>query len=136
MTLDSKFGDLALNEPIKIEIEGETLELDLGVDDMVPLMSMGSSSGDIGEGEVEKLTETFRKILYRSYLPYWDQARDKEPANLSDNRQEENDEMKEYVDGLLVRKLPILINKVVKSLGWADSENGMDQANFPDAPSR
>jgi len=136
MTLDSKFGDLALNEPIKIEIEGETLELDLGVDDMVPLMSMGSSSGDIGEGEVEKLTETFRKILYRSYLPYWDKARDKEPANLSDNRQEENDEMKEYVDGLLVRKLPILINKVVKRLGWADSENGMDQANFPDAPSR
>jgi hypothetical protein len=136
MTLDSKFGDLALNEPIKIEIEGETLELDLGVDDMVPLMSMGSSSGDIGEGEVEKLTETFRKILYRSYLPYWDKARDKEPANLSDNRQEENEEVKEYVDGLLVRKLPILINKVVSSLGWADSEDGMNQGNFPDAPSR
>jgi len=136
MTLDSKFGDLALNEPIKIEIEGETLELDLGVDDMVPLMSMGSSSGDIGEGEVEKLTETFRKILYRSYLPYWDKARDKEPANLSNNRQKENDEMKEYVDGLLVRKLPILINKVVNSLGWADSEDGLNQENFPDAPGR
>jgi hypothetical protein len=136
MTLDSKFGDLALNEPIKIEIEGETLELDLGVDDMVPLMSMGSSGGDIGEDEVEKLTETFRKILYRSYLPYWDKARDKEPANLSNNRQEENEEVKEYVDGLLVRKLPILINKVVNSLGWADSEDGMDQENFPDAPGR
>lgn len=130
MTLRDKFGDLALNEPLKIEVEGEEIELDVGVDDMVPLMSMGSSQGNISEEDVEELTETFRRILYRTYLPYWDETRDQVPNSLSGNRKEENEEVKEFVEGLLVRKLPILISKTVDELGWADDE-GVGQQDFP-----
>jgi len=129
MTLEDKFAGMAFNEPVKIDIEGETLELDMRVEDIVPLMSMGSDQGDIGEEEVQKLTDTFRKILYRSYLPYWDEVRGQEPDNLSDNRKEENEEVKQFVNGMLVRKLPVLINKIVEELGWDD---GVDvEQDFP-----
>jgi len=130
MTLQEKFAGMAMNEPIKIEIEGEELELDMRVEDIVPLMSMGGSQEDIGEDDVQKLTDTFRKILYRSYLPYWDDVRGQEPNNLSDNRKEENDEAKAFLDGLLVRKLPVLINKIVDELGWADE--GVAGQDFPE----
>jgi len=130
MTIEDKFAGMAFDEPIKIELEGETLELDMRVEDIVPLMSMGSSQGDIGEDDVQKLTETFRTILHRSYLPYYDGVRDMEPNNLSEQRQEENEQAKQFINGLLVRKLPVLINKIVTELGWNDGEElGQD---FPD----
>lgn len=126
MTLEDKFAGMAMNEPIKVEIEGETLELDMRVEDIVPLMSMGTSQDDIGEEDVQQLTETFRTILYRSYLPYWDDIRGKEPDNLSDAREKENEEAKAFLDGLLVRKLPVLINKIVDELGWAEEGTARD----------
>jgi len=129
MTLEDKFAGMAMDEPIKIEIEDETLELDVRVEDIVPLMSMGTNQDEIGEEDVEKLTETFRRILYRSYLPYWDDVRGHEPKNLSDARKKENKEVKDFVNGLLVRKLPILINKIVEQLGWA--EEGVAEQDFP-----
>jgi len=130
MTLEDKFAGMAMDEPIQVEIEGETLELDVRVEDIVPLMSMGTKQGDIGEEDVEQLTDTFRTILYRSYLPYWDDVRGQEPDNLSDQRQEENDKAKNFINGLLVRKLPILINKIVDELGWAD-EGVAPEQDFP-----
>lgn len=133
MTLEDKFGAMGLNGPLEIEIEGEPLELDVDIEDVTPLMSMGGGQGgaDISEEDVEKLTDTFRTILYRSYLPYWDEVRSQEPNNLNDARQQENDEAKEYLDGLLVRKLPVLINKVVEELGWADGDMAA-QGDFPE----
>jgi len=135
MTLEDKFAGMAMNEPIKVEIEGETLELDMRVEDIIPLMSMGTNEGDIGEEGVERLTETFRTILYRSYLPYWDDVRGQEPDNLSDAREEENEEAKAFLDGLLLRKLPVLINKIVDELGW--SEEGVSpEQDFPEGSLR
>jgi len=134
MTIEDKFAGMAMNEPIKVEIEGEELELDVCVEDIVPLMSMGTSEGDVDEEDVQMLTDTFQRILYRSYLPFWDDVRSQEPNNLSDTRQEENDEAKAFLDGLLVRKLPVLINKVVEELGWAD-EDGVAEQDFPDRES-
>lgn len=133
MTIQEKFAGMAMDEPIKVEIEEETLELDMRVEDVVPLMSMGADQGDISEEDVNKLTETFRRILYRSYLPYWDDVRGQEPQNLSDAREEENDEARAFLDGLLLRKLPVLINKIVEELGWAD-EGAADSADFPVEP--
>jgi len=132
MTLEDKFAGMAFDEPIKIELEGETLELDMRVEDIVPLMSMSGNQDSISEEDVQKLTDTFRQILHRSYLPYYDGVRDQEPNNLSDNRQEENDKAKKFIDGLLVRKLPVLISKIVAELGWDDGE--LDQ-DFPDEES-
>lgn len=133
MTLEDKFADMAFDKPIQIELEGETLDLDMRVEDIVPLMSMGASEeGDVGEEEVEVLTDTFRRILYRSYLPYWDDVRGQEPDSLSDARQEENDKAKKVIDGLLVRKLPVLINKIVEELGWADEGAAPTGEDFPD----
>jgi len=79
MAIQDKFADLAYDEPVKIEIERHELELDMDSDDIVPLMSMGGAQGEIGESDVEKLKEVFQRVLYRSYLPYWDEARDMEP---------------------------------------------------------
>jgi hypothetical protein len=123
MTLQDKFGDMAYDEPVKITVKGEELELDMGVDDIVPLMSMGGSEGDIAEEDIDQLVETLRTALYRQYLPYYDQVRDKEPENLADNRKEENQEVKEFIDGLLRNELPTVINELVKSLGFADEED-------------
>lgn len=130
MTLEDKFAGMAFDEPIKIEIEGEELELDVRVEDIVPLMSMGNQEGDVDEEDVETLTETFRDILYRSYLPYYDEVRGQEPQNMSDARKEENEEVKQFINGLLVRKLPQLINKIVSELGW-DEGVDVDQQDFP-----
>ena len=132
MTIQEKFAGMAMDEPIKIEIEGEELELDVRVEDIVPLMSMGSDEDQISEEDVQKLTDTFRTILYRSYLPYWDDVRGQEPNSLSDNRQEENDETKKFLDGLLVRKLPALINKIVDELGWSEEGSGVAGQDFPE----
>jgi hypothetical protein len=132
MTLEDKFAGMAMDEPIKIEIEGEELELDVRVEDIVPLMSMGGQGedADIDEDDVQKLTDTFEKILYRSYLPYYDAVRGQEPQNLNDSQQAENEEAKKFINGLLVRKLPQLINKMVKELGW-DEGVDVDQQDFP-----
>jgi len=136
MTLEDKFAGMAMNEPITVEIEGNELELDVRVEDIVPLMSMGTQEGgeqDIGEEDVQNMTDTFERILYRSYLPYYDDVRGQEPANLNDSQQQENEKAKEFINGLLVRKLPQLINKMVTELGWnqgVDVENG----DFPGNP--
>jgi len=114
---------MAYDEPVKITVKGEELELDMGVDDIVPLMSMGGSEGDIAEEDIDQLVETLRTALYRQYLPYYDQVRDKEPDNLADNRKEENQEVKQFIDGLLRNELPTVINELVKSLGFADEED-------------
>jgi len=132
MTIEDKFAGMAMDEPIKVEIEGETLELDVRVEDIVPLMSMGTQEGDVDEEDVQKLTETFRTILYRSYLPYWDDVRGQEPNNLSDTRQQENESAKKFINGLLVRKLPVLINEIVEELGWAEEGTGVAGEDFPE----
>lgn len=118
--LKNKFEGMAYGQPIEIEVDGETLELDIDADDIVPLMSIGGQNGEIKEDDVQRLTDTFRKILYRTYLPYWDEARDQEPASMNEAREEENEEVKQYVDGLLTRKLPVLINKMMTELGWTE----------------
>jgi hypothetical protein len=129
MAIQDKFGDLAYDKPVEIEIEGETLELDMDSDDIVPLMSMGNQQGNISEEDVEKMKDVFQRVLYRSYLPYWDEARDQEPTSLSDTRKEENEETKAFLDGLLVRKLPVMTNKIITALGWSD---GSMPEDFPE----
>jgi hypothetical protein len=136
MTLEDKFAGMAMNEPITVEIEGNELELDVRVEDIVPLMSMGTQEGgeqDIGEEDVQNMTDTFERILYRSYLPYYDDVRGQEPANLNDSQQEENEKAKEFINGLLVRKLPQLINKMVTELGWNQGVD-VDNGDFPGNP--
>lgn len=130
MTLQDKFGDMAYNEPIKIEVAGEELRLDMGVDDIVPLMSMGGSQGDVAEEDIDQLVDTIETALYREYLPYYDEVRDKEPENLAENRQEENEEVKEFIDGLLANELPTIINEMVVALGYADEADV--RGDFPD----
>ena len=136
MTLEDKFAGMAMNEPITVEIEGNELELDVRVEDIVPLMSMGTQEGgehDIGVEDVQNMTDTFERILYRSYLPYYDDVRGQEPANLNDSQQEENEKAKEFINGLLVRKLPQLINKMVTELGWNQGVD-VDNGDFPGNP--
>jgi hypothetical protein len=130
VTLQDKFGDMAYNEPIKIEVAGEELRLDMGVDDIVPLMSMGGNQGNVAEEDIDQLVDTIETALYRQYLPYYDEVRDKEPENLAENRQEENREVKEFIDGLLANELPTIINEMVLALGYA--EESEIEGDFPE----
>jgi len=131
MTLQNKFEGMSMDKPIEVEIEGETLELDVRTEDIVPMMSMGGQGqNDITEEDVEELTSTFEKILYRTYLPYYDDVREQVPSSLDESQKAENEEAKKFINGLLVRKLPVLINKMVEELGWNDSVE-VDDRDFP-----
>lgn len=113
------FGDLALDKPITVEVEGKELELDMRVDDLHALMAMGQSE-EVDEEEMEKLTDTLRNILYRSYLPHYDKVRDQVPDSIDAEQEAENKEAKEYIEGVILRNYLDLFVGISSELGWQD----------------
>lgn len=129
MKIKDVFGDLALNEPVKVELEGRELELDIRAPDLHPLMMMGE--GQVSENNMEQMTDTLRGILRRSFLPHYDGSGDKVPQNLTEAQQEENDEADQWIEGLLVRYYFPLFLEIAKGLNWqdeADIEQQIQQA--------
>lgn len=117
--LKTGFDDLANDKHVEVEVDGRSLELDVTVDDLHPIMSMGNMQ-EPSEDDVERLTDTLRTVLYRSYLPYWDEARDQEMSNLSDDQQSENEEAKDLVESLLLNHYLDIFVGIMEELGWAD----------------
>lgn len=115
------FGDLTTDKPVEVDIDGKTLELDMRVDDLHPVMTLGEMENP-SEGEIEKLTETLKHVLYRSYLPYWDEGLDQEMDGLSEEQQSENDEAKQYIENLLLRHYLDIFVGIMEDLGWAEDE--------------
>src|SRR6056297_157952 len=113
------FGDLALDKPITIEIEERELELNMTADDLKPLISLGQTQ-KMEEDHVEKLTEALRKILERSYLPHYDEAKDQPKENLTAEQKQENEEAKKIIEGLLVRYYLKIFMEITKALNWQD----------------
>lgn len=120
-SLRNKFGDMGVNEPLEVEIEGETLELDVYASDVSSLMLIGQQD-DVKEEHMDKLEETLREILYRSYLPYYNEAGGKEMGNLSSDQEREQEEEKEFVEGLLSRYYIQLFTGITEELGWHEGD--------------
>jgi len=120
-SLRNKFDDLSLDEPLKVEIEDRELELDVYAGDVTTFMMVGQQE-DIDQETMDQLEDTLRKILSRSYLPYYNVAGDKEMQNLSEDQQKEQREEKEFIEGLLVRYYPSLFKGITEALGWHDGD--------------
>ncbi len=112
------FGDLA-GKKIEIEVEGKTLELEMYTDDLHPLMTM-NPGGAMTEEQAKKMTDTVRKIIYRSYMPHWNEEEAKEPEDLTPDQKEENEEAREIIENLLLRNFTKIFTEIAKELNWAD----------------
>lgn len=126
------FGDLSLDKPVTIELDGRELELEMRVEDLHSLMVMGQSER-VEEDEVQMLTDTLRTILYRTYMPHYDKVRDQFPEDLSKEQQKENEEVKQYVEGLLLKYYIQMFISISEELGWQDegAMQGVGQQDFP-----
>ena len=120
-SLRDKFGDIGLNEPLTIEIENQELELDVYANDVSTLMLIGQND-EVDEEHMKKLETTLRKILQRSYLPYYNKPGDREMEELSPDQQKQQDEEKEFIEGLLSRYFMQLFAKITEELGWHDGD--------------
>lgn len=115
--LQDVFSDMALNEPITIELEGREIQLDVRATDLHPLMEMGEGGADM-----DAVHDALQKILQRTYLTHYDHAADEIPDNLSDEEVEENRDDREWIEGLLVRYYPTIFEQLSVELGWQDEE--------------
>lgn len=133
MTRDSlrnKFQDLGVDKPLEIEVEGEPLELDVRAKDVSNLMMVGQQD-NVDEETMDKLEETLRRILYRSYLPYYNRAGDKEMESLDQRQEEEQEDEREFIEGLLARYYIDLFTGITQELGWHDGD--IDATGLEDA---
>lgn len=121
-SLKSKFEDIGVDEPLKVEIEGRELKLDVYASDVSTFMLIGQQDGDVTEEHMDKLESTLRGILHRSYLPYYNIAGDKEMDNLSTDQQNEQEEEKKFIEGLLARYYTDIFTGITEELGWHDGD--------------
>lgn len=126
-SLKNKFGDMRLDEPLKIEIEGEEVELDIYAPDVSTFLLVGQNDGDIQKEHLDMLEDTLRKVLQRSYLPYYNSQGDKEMENLNSDQQKEQEEEKQFIEGLLTRYFMDLYVEIVKELGWSEGDIDVDE---------
>lgn len=135
-SLKNKFGDIGLDEPLKVEIEGENVELDVYAQDVSTFMLVGQQD-EVQEEHMDKLEDTLRRILQRSYLPYYNKAGDREMDNLSSDQEKEQEEEKEFIEGLLARYYIQLFKGITRELGWHDGDidpSGLKEAKKKATP--
>ncbi len=115
------FGNLK-DQNIEIEVEGKTLELEMYTEDLHSLMTM-NPQGNVDEEQAKNITDGLRGILYRSYLPHWNEAADCEPTDLTPDQEDENEEAKEIIEKLLLRNFTDIFTQIAKELNWAEEED-------------
>jgi len=120
-SLKNKFEDIGVDEPLTVEIEGKTLELDVYAGDVSTFMLVGQQE-EVQEEHMDSLEETLRTILQRSYLPYYNKPADREMNDLDAAKREEQDEEKQFIEGLLARYYTDLFTGITEELGWHDGD--------------
>lgn len=120
-SLKNKFEDIGVDEPLTVEIEGKTLELDVYAGDVSTFMLVGQQE-KVQEEHMDSLEETLRNILQRSYLPYYNKPADREMNDLDAAKREEQDEEKQFIEGLLARYYTDLFTGITEELGWHDGD--------------
>lgn len=121
-SLKNKFDDMSLDEPLKVEIDGRELELEVFAQDVSTFMLIGQQDDEVEQRHLDNLEETLRKILQRSYLPYYNVAGDYEMEDLSADQEEEQREEKQFIEGLLTRYYIDLFTGITEALGWHDGD--------------
>jgi len=130
-SLKNKFDDMSLDEPLKVEIDGRELELEVFAQDVSTFMLIGQQDDEVEQRHLDSLEETFRKILQRSYLPYYNVAGDYEMEDLSADQEEEQREEKQFIENLLARYYIQLFKGITRELGWHDGD--IDPSGLKDA---
>lgn len=118
-SLKEKFQDAGLDKPIKIDIDGRQVELDVRAKDVSTFMLV-SGDDDMTEEHVDKIEDTLRRMLYRSYLPYYNVPADREMTGLSEGKEQEQEEEKEMIESLLAKHYLDIFMGVMQDLGWSD----------------
>lgn len=120
------FDELAEESNFTIEIDGKELALDLRVEDLHPLITMASKD-EPGEEDLDKLSNSLRSALQRTYVPHWDASRGKPRTDLSEAKQKENDDAVKKVESILRNHYIDLVQGIVANLGWEDQAEGTVQ---------
>jgi hypothetical protein len=116
--IQNLFGDY-IGRPIEINAEGKTFELDLRMQDMAKIMSSSSKDGEnIDEDGIIKVGDAIIRVLFRTYLPFWDEAKDAEPTDLTDEQKSQQEPIKDGISRFVVKNFAIIFNQIGKSLGW------------------
>lgn len=116
-SLKNKFGDL--DDKCYVEVDGEELELNVRAKDVRAFMYIGNQS-QMEEKHLEKLENTIRRMLERTYLPYYDETKDEVMSDLSQDQVKANKEEQELIEALLSRHFLDLFIGIMDDLGWAD----------------
>lgn len=127
--LKDLFGDLQLDKPVEIEVQGRELELDMRLDDMHNLMVLGQKQ-EVDEEDMSLLTDALRNMFYRTYLPYYDRANDREMSNLDDEKQQENEEAKNFIENIILKNYLNIFMQITEELGWQDEMDEVPGQDF------
>lgn len=120
--LSDKFSDIALNEPLTVQIEGKELDLRVQAKDVSTFMMIGQQEGEIGRKHLDALEDTLRTILERSYLPYYNAAADEVMEEITEDQKREVEEERDFIEGLLTRYYLQLFTNITEELGWHDGD--------------
>ena len=109
-----------MGDPIKFNINGKEYVLDMRMPDLSKLMAASSESQENGFAEegIKKMGFTILHMFYRSYLPYWNEAKDIELENLTPEQKKEQDEIKEGLNNFVVKKYNVIFTAIGEELGW------------------
>lgn len=124
--LENLFEALSGNKRVEVDIDGRTLELDLKVDDLSPILTM-SENEEPGDEKVQELVDSFRRGLKRRYHPYYDKVRDQPFENLDDEQESEAEDANEMIESILRDNMPEFFKKVPEALGWVDDLDKLEQ---------
>lgn len=133
--LENLFEAVSGKKRVEIDIDDKTVELDLHVDDLSPILTM-SEDQEPDEEDMKKVIDAFRRGLKRRYMPYYDKVRDQEFENLDEDQEAENQDAREMIESILRDNMPTFFKKVPEALGWVDDiEAAMDREDFRESDS-
>ncbi len=119
--LKHEFKDLASKDAYSVTLDdGKTLELDVRVPDLSPFL-VASEQGEMSEELFNRITESLRKILQRSYLPHYDYEKDLPKES------DENEEANKLIEKLLLTYIDELMVKVMQVAGLIEEDVDVDE---------
>lgn len=124
--LENLFDALSGNKRVEVDIDGRVIELDLKVDDLSPILTMGENE-EPSEEDIQDIIGSFRKGLKRRYMPYYDNVRDQSFDDLNEQQQEEQQDADEMIESILRDNMPEFFKKVPQALGWVDEIDALDE---------
>ena len=108
-----------MGDPLKIIVEKKEYILDMRMNDLAKLMGASEEAQDGGtESSVEKIGEVILHMLYRAYLPFWDEAKDIELEGLSEAQKEEQSPAKVMLSNFVVKNYNVIFTQIGEELGW------------------